>query len=373
MIFRSFLTHSIHYRLAIVSLILCLSFYLSSVSHAEERDYSLKTIASGFKDPWTMVFLPNRDILVSQRNGQLKVITDGKIGSKTVSGVPDVYFAGQGGLLDILLDKDFAKNQTIYLSFAHGKRRSNATRLVSAKLSATETHYKLENVTVLFTASPTKSTAHHHGGRIAQLDDGTLLMTVGDGYNYREQAQTLDNHFGKIIRVNTDGSTPDDNPYVGVKGALSEIYTHGHRNQQALLTYKGVIYEHEHGPKGGDEVNKIAAGTNYGWPVATFGIDYSGARISPFTEYEGMRSPDVNWTPSIAPSGMTVHDGALYVTSLAEGSIRKLDISGDNLIDRGIVYSKLNERLRDIVSAPDGSLYVLTDGGNAKLIKIVEN
>lgn len=292
--------------------------------------------------------------------------------SQLVTGVPDVYFAGQGGLLDVMLDDNYTINKTIYLSFSHGERNANSTRLISAQLTKTDQHYSLSDVKTLFTAFPTKKTAHHHGGRIAQLDDSSLIMTVGDGFNYREKAQTLDNHFGKIIRIKRDGLTPKNNPFTKTDGALPEIYSYGHRNQQALLAFDGDIFEHEHGPKGGDEVNRIKAGANYGWPIATHGIDYTGARISPFSSYEGMQSPEVNWTPSIAPSSMAMHKGALYVTSLAEGSIRKLLIKPISIEDQGIVYDRLNERLRDIVSAPDGHLYVLTDGDNARLVKIIE-
>ncbi len=339
------------------------------------RNYTLETIATGLDTPWAMTFLPNGDVLVTERSGKLRVVRDGKLLDQAVAGVPNVYFAGQGGLLDIMLDQNFANNHAAYLSFAHGERGANATRLIAAKLTATDSGYTLEDKQVLFTAQPDKRTAHHYGARIAQMSDGSLLMTVGDGYNYRERAQTLDNHFGKIVRINPDGSVPEDNPFVKLQGAMPEIYSLGHRNQQALLVADGVIYEHEHGPQGGDEVNIIKPGVNYGWPVATHGIDYTGARISPFTEYEGMQSPLVNWTPSIAPSGMTLHNGKLYVTSLAEQSVRELEIRDggdkpDYLRDNGVVFKDLNQRLRDVVDGPDGHLYFLTDGG--EIIRLIE-
>ena len=197
------------------------------------------------------------------------------------------------------------------------------------------------------------------------MSDGSLLLTVGDGFNYREQAQTLDNHFGKIIRINQDGSPHADNPFLKTANAKPEIWSYGHRNMQALSVVDDVVYEHEHGPKGGDEVNVIKPGLNYGWPVITYGIDYNGAQITPFTEYQGMQQPAINWTPSIAPSAMAYHDGHLYVTSLAEQSVRKLSVSGNTVSDTGIVFKQLNSRMRDIASGPDGNLYVLTDGGHA--------
>jgi len=223
-----------------------------------------------------------------------------------------------------------------------------------------------------------KSTAHHYGARIAQMPDGSLLMTVGDGFNYREQAQTLDNHFGKTIRVQRNGSVPSDNPFNETEDALPEIYSIGHRNQQGLLVDRGVIYQNEHGPQGGDEVNIITAGANYGWPIATFGIDYTGARISPFENYEGMQAPLVDWTPSIAPSSMAMHNGKLYVTSLAERSIRELTVienQKENLQikDQGIVFTQLSTRLRDVVSGPDGHLYVVADGDDARIVRIIQN
>ncbi|MBX2849475.1 MAG: PQQ-dependent sugar dehydrogenase [Acidiferrobacterales bacterium] len=336
------------------------------------KDYKLETVATDLPYSWAMAFLPNGDLLLTERAGKLRIVRDGKLLDESVSGVPPVYNAGQGGLLDVMLDQNFAQNQTVYLSYSHGDRSANATRLLSATLSRKDTAYVLENQRVLFTASPLKSTAHHYGARIAQLEDGTLLLTVGDGFNYRESAQTLDNHFGKIVRINTDGSVPDTNPFISKEGALPEIYSYGHRNHQALVVSAGKIYENEHGPQGGDELNVIQAGINYGWPIATYGIDYTGARISPFTSYDGMRAPLIDWTPSIAPSSMAMHKEKLYVTSLAERSIRAITINQDEIVDSGVVFADLRQRMRDIVSGPDGHLYVLTDGDKAQIIRIVQ-
>lgn len=360
-------------RYSAVLALLPLSWF-SNATFAQSHinvDDKIQTVADGLNLPWAMAFLPNNDVLITERQGTIRIVRQNTVLEDTVKGVPAVYFAGQGGLLDIMLDRDFTQNRTVYLSLAHGDRRNNACRLVSAKLVSSGNGYELQNLTPIFTAQPSKSTSHHYGGRIAQLDDGSVLMTVGDGFNYREQAQTLDNHFGKIIRVKTDGTPPIDNPFLNEKDALPEIYSFGHRNQQALLVENGVIYQNEHGPQGGDEVNIIRAGVNYGWPIATLGIDYTGARISPFSSYDGMESPKVDWTPSIAPSSMTMHKGHLYVTTLAEKSIRKLKVDGDDVIDQGVVVEQLNERLRDITSAPDGHLYVLTDGDNARLVRII--
>ena len=341
-------------------------FLVFSNTLRAEREYSVLTITQGLEFPWAMAFLPNEDILITERTGSIRVVREGQLLDAPVTGVPQVYYAGQGGLLDIMLDQDFANNKTLYLSFAYGDRKANGTRLISAILQGNT----LTEQKVLFTAEPLKNTAHHYAGRIAQLKDGSLLLSVGDGFDFREQAQELDSHLGKIIRIDRNGRAPSDNPFVSDSKAKPEIWTLGHRNQQALLVANGIVYENEHGPQGGDEVNIIEPGLNYGWPIITQGIDYNGARITPFTEYKGMQQAQVDWTPSIAPSSMTMHEGSLYVTSLAEKSIRRLRIDGDKIVDEGVVFPELTLRLRDIVSAPDGHLYVLSDGDNAELLKI---
>lgn len=362
---------------ASVLITIVLGFLLSSTVNAQHvagdyGQYSTTVVASGFNQAWAHEFLPNGDILVSERGGSLKVVRDGAILAADVSNLPEVYFAGQGGLLDIMLDADFAINRTLYLSYAFGSAKGNATRLMSAKLNASQDSYQLDDINIIFTASPLKQTPQHYSGRIAQMSDGTLLLGIGDGFDYREQAQKLDNHLGKIIRVNRDGSAPDDNPFVKREGAKPEIWSYGHRNHQGLVVANGVVYQHEHGPKGGDEVNIIEPGLNYGWPVITRGRDYNGAQITPFTEYLGMQQPVVDWTPSIAPSSMALHNNKLYVTALAEQSIRQLNIKGSQIADQGKVFSDIEGRIRDIATSPDGSLYVLTDGEQGQLIKITQ-
>ena len=335
-------------------------------------DYYTTIIASGFNQAWAHEFLPNGDILVTEREGNIKVVRDGEILSSNVANIPQVYFAGQGGLLDIMLDDDFANNSTIYLSYAYGSAKGNAIRLVSATISNNDKSYQLNDIKNIFTASPLKDTPQHYSGRIEQMPDGTLILATGEGFDYREQAQKLDNHLGKIIRINRDGSVPSDNPFVALEGAKPEIWSYGHRNHQGLVVANGIVYQNEHGPKGGDEVNIIRPGKNYGWPVITYGRDYNGALVTPFTEYEGMVQPSIDWTPSIAPSSMTFYRGSLYVTALAEQSIRALTVDGDNIIDRGIVFPEIKGRVRDISVGPDDHLYVLTDGNQSQLIKITE-
>jgi len=357
-----------------LSLLLGLSSNAISAQHSATAtdDYYTTVIASGFNQPWAHEFLPNGDILVTERVGKLKVVRDGKILQRGVSGVPESYYAGQGGLLDIMLDSDFSNNFTLYLSYAFGSSNGNATRLISATLASKGDNYALENINILFTASPLKQTPQHYSGRIAQMDDGSLLLTIGDGFDYREDAQRLDNHLGKIIRINRDGSVPADNPFVAKQGAKPEIWSYGHRNHQGLVIADGVVYQNEHGPKGGDEINIIEAGLNYGWPVITLGRDYNGASVTPYTEYPDMQQPLVDWTPSIAPSSMAVHLSKLYVTSLAEKSIRMLTTDGETINDQGIVFEAIKGRIRDISVGLDNHLYILTDGDQAELIKITQ-
>lgn len=335
-------------------------------------DYYTTIVASGFTQAWAHEFLPNGDILVTERIGNIKIVRNGEILASNVNNVPEVYFAGQGGLLDIMLDDDFANNATLYLSYAYGSAKGNATRLVSATLNQSGDTYQLDNIKNIFTASPLKDTPQHYSGRIEQMPDGTLLLGIGDGFDYREQAQKLDSHLGKIIRVNRDGSVPADNPFVSRDGALPEIWSYGHRNHQSLAIANGVVYQNEHGPKGGDEVNIIRPGINYGWPVITYGRDYNGAQVTPYTDYPGMQQPSVDWTPSIAPSSMVFHRNQLFVTTLAEQSIRALSISGEKVSDLGIVFSGIKGRIRDISVGPDYNLYVLTDGDQSQLIRITE-
>lgn len=337
--------------------------------------YKIDTLHTGLNRPWSLAFLPDDRMLITELGGQLRLIEQGELLEKPVSGVPEVYFAGQGGLMDVMVDQNFAVNQRLFISYAHGDRRGNATRVMSAKL----VNNTLQDQQVIFTASPLKATAHHYGARMAQLPDNTILLAVGDGFNYREEAQKLDNHLGKIVRFNADGSVPTDNPWVNDDKAKPEIWSIGHRNQQALLVSStGAIYENEHGPQGGDEINQIQPGNNYGWPAITYGIDYNGASITPYTEYPGMQQPIVNWTPSIAPAGMTEYHGALFPewngdlfsVALKQKSVRRVRIKDGKQISDTVVFPELGQRMRDIRTGPDGALYILTDGENGTLLRI---
>jgi glucose/arabinose dehydrogenase len=362
----------INVRMLCLSLLFCSGFAASS-----DEDFKIETLAEGLEHPWGITFISESEMLVTELSGNLRRVSNGVLNSEPITGVPDVLFAGQGGLSEVILDPNFADNRLIYLSFSApdaDQPKLNQLNVIQARLDGNV----LVDHKTIFKSDPPRKTAAHYGARLAFLADGTLLITSGDGFNYREQAQTLDNHFGKILRLNTDGSIPEDNPFITTPGALPEIWSYGHRNLQGLvITEDGTVYEHEHGPQGGDEINVILPGKNYGWPAITYGIDYSGAMISPFTDQPGMEQPFHYWDPSIAPSGMTLYTGAmfphwqgnLFIAALVPGDVRRIEIKDNKIIKEEILFSEFG-RIRNIVAAPDGSLIMATDGDNGKLIRV---
>lgn len=333
-----------------------------------EVKLNVETLAEGLVNPWSIAFLPDGSMLVTERAGRLRVIRNGKLVSEPVAGVPAVFAARQGGLFDVLPHPDFANNQTIFLSFSAGAAKQNATRVVSARFDGAA----LSDVRTLFDAAPLKNTPVHYGGRLAFLPDGTLLVTLGDGFDFREQAQKLDNHFGKIVRIRLDGAVPSDNPFVQQAGARAEIWSYGHRNVQGLAVdaATGAVYETEHGPRGGDEINAIRPGVNYGWPIACYCIDYSGARVTPFTEQKGTEQPLKYWTPSIGPSGLAVYrgdlfpawKGDLFAGSMARRALHRIVMKDGKPV--GEERYLVGERVRDVRAGPDGAIYVTTEDRN---------
>ena len=248
---------------------------LGGTTGAAAQDFEIEPVASGFVKPWSIALLPDGDILVTERPGDMKrVSAEGAI--SPVSGVPPVHYSSQGGLFDIVPHPEFSANQTVYLTYAHGDAGANATRVARATYS----EGALSNLEVIYTYAPTKNTPVHFGGQLTFLSDGTFVLTTGDGFDYREEAQNLLSPLGKTMRLNADGTAPEDNPFYGRSDALPEIYTYGHRNPQGLFfdAQTGQLFETEHGPQGGDELNLLVPGKNYGWPIATYGLDYSGAR-----------------------------------------------------------------------------------------------
>ncbi len=361
---------------------------LPAAAQTPSAPYQIETIAAGLEYPWSIAFLPGGDMLVTERPGRLRVLGADGVLSPPLNGVPEIYVMAQAGLFDVVLHPEFETNGWIYLSYVFGSDDANATRLVRARISGNA----LVDLEILFTATPLKATAVHYGGRIIFLEDGTLLLTLGDGFDYRERAQHLSDHLGTFVRLNDDGSVPDDNPFVGVEGALPEIWTYGHRSPQGLVrdTVTGRIYSTEHGPQGGDELNLIEPGTNYGWPVATYGLDYTGQIVTPYTEYPGMADPLLFWVPSIAPSGLAIYhgdmfpewEGDLFAGALIAGDapptdegpvgghVRRIDMEDGRVVGDEVLFAEIGSRVRDVRLAPDGSLFILTDEEDGMVLRI---
>jgi glucose/arabinose dehydrogenase len=338
--------------------------------------YKLTTLATGLDHPWSIAFLPDGAMLVTERPGRLRVIRNGALDPTPIAGVPPVYVkaGAQAGLYDIVLHPKFAENNIVYLTFAHGNAAANSTRVVRARYDGRA----LTDVQPIFTATPTKDTGNHFGGRMVFLADGTFLLEVGDGFEYREKAQDLGSHLGKIVRLNDDGSVPGGNPFAGKPNARPEIWSYGHRNQQGLFfdASSGRVWESEHGPRGGDEINIIEAGKNYGWPVITTGMDYSGAYVSPHKEWPGMEQAVLYWTPSIGPSGFTIYhgdkfpgwEGDGFSGSLVFKHVRRVDFDANYaVVGQEELFNEIGMRVRDVRTGPDGYLYLLTEADSPSM------
>jgi aldose sugar dehydrogenase len=345
---------------------------------ADVVGYEIETVATGLEHPWSLAFLPNGQMLVTERPGRLRVIDPSGLLADPVAGVPEVFASGQGGLHDILLAEDFETSQELYLSFAYGDDDANHTRVVRARFDGRMLH----DVTPIFTSQPAKSGDAHFGGRMEWLPDGTLVLGLGDGFFFREDAQKLDTHLGKIVRIAPDGSVPDDNPFIGRQDVLPEIYSYGHRHVQAVVLDRssGVLYAHEHGPRGGDEINVIEPGLNYGWPIISYGRDYSRALITPFTMMPNLEQPLLQWTPSIAPAGMTLYEGELFpewrrsffVAGLAEEAVRRVPLDANGVPgEQDVLFEEVGQRMRDVRTGPDGALYLVTDEEDGQVLRVV--
>ena len=327
---------------------------------------NVETLAKGLSNPWGMTWLPDGTMLVTERDGRLRIVRDGALIDAPVAGAPETLVWNQGGYFDVLPHPDFENNNLIYLSFAHGTRKANATRVIRARFDGTS----LSDTEVIYDAAPLKDTGHHFGGRMVWGGDGKLYLSLGEGSRYKEKSQDMTSSFGSVVRLNEDGSIPEDNPSFG-DGARPELFTKGHRNPQGLVydAERDILWENEHGARGGDEINMINAGNNYGRPLSTYGIDYNGAKISPFTEYEGTTQPVKYWTPSIAPSGMAVYrgevfadwDGDLLVGALAGKALHRVIMDGNTPSGEERYLVDLGERIRDVRVGPDGAIYVTTE------------
>ena len=336
---------------------------------------SVTTVAKGLEHPWGLEFLLDGRMLVTERPGRLRIVArDGTL-SAPLTGVPEVYARGQGGLLDVALDPAFAKNQTIYLSFAEPDDGLAGTSVARAKLG----ERGLTDVRVIYRQTPKVMGGGHYGSRIVFRRDGTIFVTQGERMNYREQAQNLASGLGKVVRINPDGTIPRDNPFVGRKDVRPEIWSYGHRNVQAAALHPdtGELWTIEHGARGGDELNHPQAGKNYGWPVITYGIDYSGAKIGEGTAKKGMEQPIYYWDPVIAPSGMIFYTGdaypgwkgSIFVGSLTPGALVRLQLQNGKVIKEER-YLDLDERIRDVAQGPDGLIYVITDSDEGRILRL---
>jgi len=347
---------------------------------AQALGVRVEPVATGLSNPWAVAFLPEGGFLVTERAGRLRVIDpDGRV-RPPVQGVPRVAAVGQGGLLDVALDRDFARNRTLYICYAEADPSGdgNSTALARAQLS--DDAAQLEDVRVIFRQQPRVDSRLHFGCRIVQAPDGSLFMTLGDRYHRMADAQTLDNHHGKVVRVMPDGSVPSDNPVVGQPGAKPEIWSWGHRNPQgATWGPDNRLWMHEHGPQGGDEINRPQRGGNHGWPVVTFGEQYGGGRIGEGTSKPGTVPPVHWWTPSIAPSGMAfltsdrygpAWQGNLFVGALRGQTLVRLEMEGARVVREHRLLTDLRERIRDVRQGPDGWLYLLTDARDGRLLRL---
>ncbi len=342
-------------------------------------DISVATVADGLERPWALAFLPDGRMLVTEKAGRMRIVARGGNLSPPVGGVPQVFAIGQGGLLDVILDGAFAQNGTIYFCYAEPVGGGARTALARARLNDVEAP-RLEDVQVIFRQEGPLSSANHHGCRIVQMPDNNLFLTLGDHFVHRDQAQNLANHLGKIVRVRPDGSVPSNNPFVNRAGAKPEIWSYGHRNSQgaARNPVSGKLWMHEHGPRGGDEINIPEAGKNYGWPVIGYGIDYSGARIHEARAKPGMEQPVKYWVPSIAPSGMAFYSGRLvpawrnnlFVGALAGQMLVRLEVAGDKVGREERLLQGLGERIRDVREGPDGALYLATDSSRGRILRV---
>lgn len=342
-------------------------------------DIAVETVVDGLERPWALAFLPDGRMLVTEKPGRMRIVQRGGKPSPPFGGVPQVFAIGQGGLLDVIPDREFARNRTIYFCYAEPVSGGARTAMARARLTDGEAP-RLDDVQVIFRQEGPLSSANHHGCRIVQMPDDTLFLTLGDHFAHRNEAQNLANHLGKIVRVRPDGSVPLDNPFANRAGAKPEIFSYGHRNAQgaARNPVTGKLWMHEHGPRGGDEINVVEAGKNYGWPVIGYGIDYSGARIHEATGKPGMEQPVKYWVPSIAPSGMVFYSGRLvpawrnnlFIGALAGQMLVRLEVSGDKVGREERLLQGLSERIRDVREGPDGALYLATDSGRGRILRV---
>ncbi|WP_100642756.1 PQQ-dependent sugar dehydrogenase [Alteromonas facilis] len=351
-----------------------LSPTITLATESTDNSVQVKELTDGLSHPWGMVQLPNGDFIINERPGTMRRFSQGTLG-EPITGVPEVVAQNQGGLLGITADPDFASNNTLYFCYSSPGEGGAASTVAKAELKGNS----LSNVKTIFTASPRIDTGFHFGCRVVIDGEGYLFISLGDRGSQRDQAQNTDNHIGTVVRIKTDGVVPADNPFVS--GAAPQVFTYGHRNVQGMTVHpvSGQVWTNEHGPKGGDEVNILEKGNNYGWPVITYGVNYNDTPVSDLTEKEGMQQPFLHWTPSIAPSGMDFYDGDaftewkgdLLVGSLKFDHLRRVELDdNNNVVAQHELLRDRGERIRDVIVGQDGLIYLLTDEPNGKLLQV---
>ena len=360
------------------SFLVAVALALVALGALPAASQTAQILARDLEHPWAVAFLPQGRFLVTERPGRMRVVeADGKIGPP-LAGLPKIAVGGQGGLLDLVLDSDFDRNRMLYFCFSEPGPGGNSTALARARLVAGEA--ALEEVRVIFSQKPKVASSLHFGCRIVETRDGMLFLTLGERFHRMQDAQKLDNHHGKVVRLTKDGAPAPGNPFLGRADALPEIWSYGHRNSQgAVLGPDGVLWMHEHGPQGGDEINLPQPGRNYGWPVITYGENYGGGKIGAgLTAQDGMEPPLHYWVPSIAPSGMAfltsdrygpAMKGNLFVGSLKFSYLARLELANGKVVREHKLLSG-GQRVRDVRQGPDGLLYVLTDSANGSLLRL---
>ncbi|MCP4993647.1 MAG: PQQ-dependent sugar dehydrogenase [Gammaproteobacteria bacterium] len=365
-----------------LSLLLCWSSSQLSASQKltpqliDDGPFQVVKIVDGLEHPWGMAFLPDGRILVTERPGRLRIVEQGRLDPQPISGLPSIAAEGQGGLLDVVLHPDYQNSGWLYLSYVTEGDGGMGTEVIRARLDGGQ----LKDTERLFTLDRKTTSGRHFGSRLVFDRQGYLYITVGERGD-RPRAQNLDDQAGSVIRLHDDGRIPDDNPFVGSASGKPEIFSYGHRNPQGMALHpeSGAVWSHEHGPQGGDEINIIHPGLNYGWPVITYGVNYGwGTQIGEGTEKPGMAQPLYYWVPSIAPSGMSFYHGdhfpqwrnSLFVGSLKFQQLVRLELAGERVVKEERFLSGKLGRIRDVRSGPDGYLYLLTDASNGGLYRL---
>ncbi|MGD1911017.1 MAG: PQQ-dependent sugar dehydrogenase [Rivularia sp. (in: cyanobacteria)] len=348
------------------------------------KNFKATTVLEGLERPWSIAWLPDGAMLITERPGRVRIVRNGTLAPNPIAGVPEVLAVNQGGLMDVSVHPNFEKNRLVYFTYSHGTNQANRTRVARATFDGSS----LKDWQVIFQVSQTKSGGQHFGSRIVWLPDNTMLVAIGDGGNpptrldgdfIRKQAQNLNSHLGKVVRLNDDGSIPKDNPFAASNNADAAIWSYGHRNIQGITIdpVNNKLWSTEHGSRGGDELNLVEAGKNYGWPVVTHSKEYTGGEISDKRSQPGMIDPKVVWTPAIAPSGLAFYsgkrfqacEGDLFAVGLVTRDVRRIDLDANSNVVREESIP-IGRRVRDVRQSPDGKLYILTDEQNGQLISI---